>query len=262
MKTVPQYTVDAFTDRVFAGNPAAVCLLDDWPNDQLLLNIAQENNLSETAFVVPHGQEFQLRWFTPKAEIDLCGHATLAAAFALAQARARLPNPIRFHTQSGVLAVSFADGVWSMDFPVYELKQADSAKVADILGITPQECHIGRDLLCVLDDEQAVYDFVADDHAISRLDGLLLHLTARSSKHGFDCVSRSFAPKLGISEDPVCGSGHCHIFPYWAKKLGKTRLTGFQASRRTGVLHGELADGRIVLGGQAVLFAQSEIFLP
>lgn len=261
MKTIRQYTVDAFADQIFKGNPAAVCLLDAWPDDAVLLHIARENNLSETAFVMPHGADFALRWFTPKAEIDLCGHATLASAFTLQLAWPECPDVIRFHTQSGILTVQKKDGLWQMDFPAFALNPvADLEKIGAMLGATPKEAWLGRDLLCVFDDEDWVKHYQPDAEKILQLDGLLCHITAPSGE--FDCISRSFAPKQGITEDPVCGSGHCHIFPYWSKALNKSRLVGFQASQRTGILHGEISGDRVVLGGEAVLFAKSEIYIP
>ncbi|WP_274584147.1 PhzF family phenazine biosynthesis protein [Neisseria leonii] len=259
MPAIRQYTVDAFTDRVFGGNPAAVCLLDEWLDDKLLLNIAQENNLSETAFICPRGDDFALRWFTPTAEIDLCGHATLAAAFTLHEVLDNPPKVINFHTKSGVLSVQKQGHLFLMDFPAFALQAVDTAQIGKVLGIEPIEAYLGRDLLCVFDDENTVRTFIPDDDKIAKLDGLLLHITAKGRQ--FDCVSRSFAPKCGVREDPVCGSGHCHIFPYWADKLGKSDLTGYQASARGGVLHGTVADGKVLLGGQAVLFAKSEIYL-
>ncbi|VEG13463.1 PhzF family phenazine biosynthesis protein [Moraxella cuniculi] len=264
-KPILQYTVDAFTHRVFQGNPAAVCVLDDWLDDATLLNIAKENNLSETAFVVPKNtvpqSDFDLRWFTPTTKIDLCGHATLATAFALTQALATPPDTFYFHTrQAGVLTVQKQDDLFLMDFPAYPLTPvADVAKIGEVLGVTPKAAYLGRDLLCVFDDENWVKNFEPNDEKIAQLDGLLCHITAPSGE--FDCVSRSFAPKVGISEDPVCGSGHCHIFPYWAKTLGKTDLIGYQASPRSGILQGKISGDRVVLGGNAVLFAKSEIYL-
>ena len=263
MASITQYTIDAFTDTVFKGNPAAVCLLDEWLDDKVLLNIAQENNLSETAFVVAKDKDFELRWFTPKAEIDLCGHATLATAFALHLALENCPKTLKFHTrQSGILAVQKDGDRFLMDFPMFDLTPiADIRPISKILGITPKEVYLRRDLMCVFDDDNVVKDYQPNDELIAQLDGALCHLTAPSSDKQFDCVSRSFAPKLGITEDPVCGSAHCHIFPYWADKLGKSELIGWQASARTGVLHGQMKGKRLLLGGQAVLFAKSEIFV-
>ncbi|OAM31563.1 phenazine biosynthesis protein [Eikenella longinqua] len=255
-----QYTVDAFTDRVFGGNPAAVCVADAFPSEDLMRNIAKENNLSETAFVVPQGDAFALRWFTPECEIDLCGHATLATAFVIDRFVAPSRATLDFHTRSGILRVRKQGGRFAMDFPAFALEKIDiPAHIGNVLGIVPQEAYLGRDLLCVFEDEAQIRAAQPDFAAMLGLDGVLLHITAPGKD--YDCVSRSFAPKHGVNEDPVCGSGHCHIFPYWAERLGKSELVGHQASKRGGVLHGQVGGGRVVLSGSAVLFAQSEIFV-
>lgn len=259
---IQQFTVDAFANTVFQGNPVSVCLLDDWLDDDILLNIAQENNLSETAFVIAHGETFKLRWFTPKAEIDLCGHATLATAFALHLALDNCPNRLTFETMSGIVTVEKQNDRFLMDFPVFKLAKMENIQaVGDILGVMPSEVYLGRDLLCIFDDENIVKNYQPNHEKITQLDGALCHFTAKSNNETFDCISRSFGPKFGILEDPVCGTGHCHIFPYWAEKLNKNNLIGFQASQRTGILHATLNQDRIILGGQAVLFAKSEIYI-
>lgn len=257
---IKQYTVDAFSAAVFGGNPAAVCILQEWLPEAVMLNIARENNLSETAFVKPRGEDYDLRWFTPECEVGLCGHATLAAAFALCvhgEARERFV----FHTQkSGILSVKRCGGWFEMDFPTYDLEEvAVNAEMEAAIGFRPLAAFMGRDLLCVLENETQVRQAAPDLEKVAALPGALLHLSARGEAH--DCVSRSFAPKLGIDEDPVCGSGHCHIFPYWAAQLGKSSLSGEAASRRGGILHGEVNGSRTILKGQAVLFAQSEIHI-
>lgn len=259
---IRQFTIDAFTNKVFKGNPASVCLLDNWLDDALLLNIAKENNLSETAFVIPQGDEFGLRWFTPKVEVSLCGHATLATAFALHLALENCPEILKFHTKSGLLTVQKMGDKLLMDLPVYSLTKIDDINpIGDILGVMPKKVYLGRDLLCVFDDETIVKNYQVDDDKIAQLDGALCHFTAKSQNPDFDCVSRSFGAKVGISEDPVCGSGHCHILPYWAKVLGKNTLTAYQASERSGILYGDIKGERMILGGQAVLFAKSEIYI-
>ena len=260
MKTIKQYTVDAFTNQVFSGNPAAVCLLNQFPPDELMCRIAAENNLSETAFVVPQGEDFALRWFTPKREIDLCGHATLATAFVIDRFVPSERSEWHFHTRSGVLTVCKENGQFAMNCPAFPLKPvAIPTNITDVLGCTPKAAYIGRDLLCVFEDEAQIRAIKPDFAAMLELDGELLHVTAPGKD--YDCVSRSFAPKYGVAEDPVCGTGHCHIFPYWAEQLSKNELIGYQASARGGVLHGQINSGRVILSGQAVLFAQSEIFV-
>ena len=257
---IKQFTVDAFAKQVFGGNPAAVCLLDGWLPDELMLKIAQENNLSETAFVMPQGEDFGLRWFTPASEIDLCGHATLATAFVLKNCTDFGKDVLRFNTLSGKLSVQEQEGLLWMDFPAYELQPvAVNPELIQLLGVVPKEVYLGRDLLCILDDERQVRDFQADTDNLLKLQGALLHITAQG--HDYDCVSRSFAPKLGVDEDPVCGSGQCHIFPYWAQKLNKTQLFAYQASARGGELYGKISGNRVLLGGSAVLFARAEIYI-
>ena len=259
-RVIRQYTVDAFTDRVFGGNPAAVCVLEEGLPEDLMCNIARENNLSETAFVVPTRDDFLLRWFTPKCEIDLCGHATLATAFVVDRFVAPGREVMNFHTRSGVLGVRKQRDLFAMDFPAFKLREVAVPENVDrVLGIVPKAAYMGRDLLLVFEDEAQIRAIEPDFDAMLALDGVLLHVTAPGKEH--DCVSRSFAPKHGVAEDPVCGSGHCHIFPYWAERLGKEHLTGYQASARGGVLHGRLSGDRIVLSGGAVLFARSEIFV-
>ncbi|MCP2041519.1 PhzF family phenazine biosynthesis protein [Neisseria sp. HSC-16F19] len=217
-----QYTVDAFTQDVFHGNPAAVCIADAWPEDGLMLAIAKENNLSETAFAVKQADgSYRLRWFTPGGEIDLCGHATLATAFVLFRDYISEAQQVVFHTLSGELVVDKQDDLLAMTFPAYTLTEvAVSPAITAALGHTPTAAYMGRDLLCVFEDESVVRAMQPDMVQTAALDGLLVHATAPGADS--DCVSRTFAPKLGVAEDPVCGSGHCHIVPYWAGRLGKT----------------------------------------
>lgn len=260
MKSFEQYTVDAFADRLFSGNPAAVTLLDQWLSDHLLLAIAQENNLSETAFLVKTDDSYHLRWFTPGGEIDLCGHATLAAAYVLMTYVIPDSTRVSFETKSGILTVEKTEVGFQMDFPAYDIKEVEvTQSMIEALGQKPVKAFMGRDLVLVLEDEESVLNYQPNLESLEKLDGLLVHVTSQASH--YDCVSRSFAPKLGISEDPVCGSGHCHLFPYWAKELAKANLVGYQASSRGGVLHGQVKDDRVYLSGQAQTFAISKIFV-
>jgi len=253
-----QYIIDAFTDKVFSGNPAAVCIMDNWLSNELMLNITKENNLSETAFIVKENNNYKLRWFTPKAEIDLCGHATLASAFVILNYYEPDLNEISFNTLSGKLTVKRDNDLYIMDFPAYKLKRIEiTSKIINTLGIMPKEIYIARDLLCILDNEEEVRNFKPNLEKIKELDGLLLHISAKGSD--YDCVSKSFAPKLNVSEDPVCGSGHCHIVPYWAEKLNKNNITAYQASDRGGTLYCKMNKDRIKIGGKAVLYSKSEI---
>ena len=253
-----QYTVDAFTNEVFHGNPAAVCILPEWLQDDVMRKIAEENNLSETAFAVKEGARYRLRWFTPGGEIDLCGHATLATAFVLLSFYEPEKDRIVFSTLSGDLTVVKKGALFEMEFPRYTLTQVPVTRaMTEAIGMEPIEAYQARDLLCVLPSEADVIRCTPDLEKAAHLDGLLLHTTAPGEKT--DCVSRSFAPKLKVAEDPVCGSGHCHIIPYWASKLGKDHLVAYQASKRGGTLYCRVDGENIILAGQAVLFAQSEI---
>ena len=255
-----QYIVDAFTDKVFHGNQAAVCVLEKWLPEERMMDITRENNFSETAFTVKEGEKYHLRWFTPGGEIDLCGHATLATAFVLLNYYEKGVGQVVFDTLSGDLIVNRRGELFEMEFPAYALRSVPvTDAMEEALGIRPVEAYMARDLLCVLDDEQAVRQLKPDLEKIREIDGLLLHVTARGREE--DCVSRSFAPKLSVAEDPVCGSGHCHIIPYWAEVLGKDELVAYQASRRGGTLYCRREGDKIFMAGKAVLYAIDELFV-
>ena len=255
-----QYVVDAFTDRVFHGNQAAVCVLDEWPREELMMNITRENNFSETAFTVKEGEKWHLRWFTPGGEIDLCGHATLGTAFVLLNYYEKDAQQVVFTTMSGDLIVTRKGELYEMEFPAYDLKKVDvTAAMEDALGAPVKEAYIARDLLCVVDSEQTVRKLTPDLEKIKQIDGLLVHVTARGKDE--DCVSRSFAPKLSVAEDPVCGSGHCHIIPYWADLLGKNELLAYQASKRGGTLYCRREGSKIFMAGKAALYSIDELFV-
>lgn len=257
---IKQYIVDAFTDRVFGGNPAAVIILDDWIEDSLMLAIAKENNLSETAFAVKNDSGYHLRWFTPGGEIDLCGHATLATAYVITRFIQPELSTVHFQTLSGTLIVE-RDVEWlSMDFPAFELKKVEVTEaMRKAIGVNPREAYLGRDLVLVVDDEAVVRSLSVEQEALKALDGLLVHVTAKGSS--VDCVTRSFAPKLGISEDPVCGSGHCHVIPMWAMMQKKNQFVAVQASERGGTLWCKLIGNRVILKGQAALYAIAELYI-
>lgn len=254
-----QYIIDAFSDRVFSGNPAAVCVMDNWISDELMLNITKENNLSETAFAVKKKSAgYFLRWFTPGGEVDLCGHATLGTAFVIMNYYEQELKEICFDTLSGELIVKRKNNLYEMDFPKYKLTEVDiTDKITEAIGCKPIKAFIGRDLLCIFDNENIVKNLAPDLEKVKNLDGLLLQVSAPGSE--YDCVSRSFAPKLNIPEDPVCGSGHCHIIPFWAEQLGKNELTAYQASGRGGTLYCRLAGDRVIIAGKACLYAISDI---
>lgn len=253
-----QYQVDAFASRPFEGNPAAVCPLESWLDDSLLQNIATENNLSETAFFVPAGQGYALRWFTPAAEVDLCGHATLASAHILFERLGHAGSVVRFETRSGVLTVEKAGDVLRMDFPA--LPPAPVAAPTDLLeglGADPVDVLAADDYLAVFDSEAAIRAIRPNHAALERLDLRGVIVTAPGD--GFDFVSRFFAPALGVPEDPVTGSAHCELAPYWAGRLGKKRLSARQVSKRGGNLHCEVRGNRVILSGGAVIFMEAEI---
>lgn len=255
-----QYIVDAFTDKVFHGNQAAVCVLDEWLPEDLMMDITRENNFSETAFTVKEGEKYHLRWFTPGGEIDLCGHATLATGFVVLNYYEKDAQRVVFTTMSGDLIVDRSGDRYEMEFPAYQLKQVE---VTDLMekatGARPVAAYMGRDLLCVYEDEDIVRNMVPDQDAIMQLDGALLHVTARGKET--DCVSRSFGPKLLIAEDPVCGSGHCHIVPYWANVLGNNNIIAYQASKRGGTLYCRMEGEKVFLAGSAVLFSACELMI-
>lgn len=271
-----QYIVDAFTSEIFSGNPAAILVLDNWLPETLMCKIAAENNLSETAFAVKEPKKgprnenvYHLRWLTPDCEIDLCGHATLATAFVISKfyeasektAEGIGKHLISFSTRSGLLTVSCVNDVYELDFPAFELKKVDvTPLITAALGTEPLEAFLGRDLVCILKDEDAVKTLTPDLSKVSQLDGLICHVTTKSSTPDFDSFSRTFAPKLGVAEDPVCGSGHCHIAPFWSDRLQKLKLTCYQASKRGGTILCDCSEEkRVKLSGTAALFSVCEI---
>ncbi|MCW3474113.1 PhzF family phenazine biosynthesis protein [Limobrevibacterium gyesilva] len=253
--------VDAFADRVFRGNPAAVVPLEAFLPDAVMQAIAAENNLSETAFVVRDGEGYRLRWFTPTIEVELCGHATLATAFVLAERGD--PAPFAFQTRSGVLTVTREDGRFVLDFPAWRVVSADPPPgIAAALGATPREVHRARDWICVFDDPATVAALRPNHALVAALPGERLIATAAGgTEPGIDVTSRYFAAKIGIPEDPVTGAAHVQLVPFWAERLGRTRLVCRQASARGGTLWCELAGDRVRLGGTAVAYARGEILL-
>lgn len=257
------FQVDAFTGQLFAGNPAAVCLLEDWPEDSLLQNIAAENNLAETAYVIDRGDRFLLRWFTPVNEVPLCGHATLASAFVLR--RLGHGGELRFESKSGLLRVDDGEeGRLRLDFPAFALQASPvtAAAVAQALGEMPAEVH-GCDgtLMAVFADGRQVRELRPDMAAVAGLAPFGVIATA-PGEDGYDCISRFFAPNEGIPEDPVTGFAHCILLPYWAERLGRQRLLARQASPRGGEILGEIGSGRVYLQGHAVLYMEGMIRLP
>ncbi len=260
--TIPIYQVDAFTHQLFAGNPAGVCILPEVRDAVWMQQVAAEMNLSETAFLVPNEQGYDLRWFTPKVEVDLCGHATLASAHVLWESgRLALDQEGRFSTRSGLLTVRRRDDWIQMDFPVWPIKpipmiagleQTLEAPIRQIV-----EC--GSDYLVELEDESTLRKLQPDFVALSALPVRGLIVTACSEQDSFDFLSRFFAPQVGIDEDPVTGSAHCALAPYWAERLGRSQLIGYQASNRGGVVRVESAGERVYLEGQAVTFLVGQL---
>jgi PhzF family phenazine biosynthesis protein len=254
--------VDAFTDRVFAGNPAAVCPLPYWLDDATLASIAAENNVSETAFFVAREHLFELRWFTPTVEVDLCGHATLAAAFVIARLEADRTTIPFVTRQAGTVSVRRDGDVYTLDFPGRPAKPlAEPAGLSKALGGVEVHAMLrAQKNLAVVADEATVRRIVPDFAFIGALHGDGLIVTAPGDE--VDFVSRYFAPHAGIDEDPVTGSAHCTLTPYWADRLKKTRLRARQVSRRGGDLQCELAGDRVLISGKAVLYLEGEIHIP
>jgi predicted PhzF superfamily epimerase YddE/YHI9 len=254
------FQVDAFSNKVFSGNPAAICPLENWLPDATLQSIANENNLPETAYFVRQGDRFHLRWFTPAVEIDLCGHATLASAHILFHELGCQSDTIYFDTKSGELAVKRDGDLLVMDFPSLPPKQiAVDAGLVSAMGGKPREILAARDCMVVYDSEEEVLGLQPDVESLKRLNYFAFIATARGKNCDF--VSRFFAPKQGIPEDPVTGSAHCTLIPYWAEKLGKHSLYARQISARGGELFCKLVGERVEIAGYAALYLKGRIIL-
>jgi len=255
---LPLYQVDAFTSHRFHGNPAAVCPLSEWLEDSILQNIALENNLSETAFFVPQDDSFALRWFTPVIEVELCGHATLASAHVIYNHLGFQQLPIKFLSKSGELTVTRERERLSLNFPTSTLVKIDPpVEIVAALGRQPLEVYKSRDLLLLYESEAEILAIQPDFEILKHLDCLGIIITAPADE--VDFVSRFFAPKVGINEDPVTGSAHTSLIPYWADKLGKTVLHAYQLSKRRGEIWGEYLGARVKISGQAVTYLVGEI---
>ena len=252
------YQVDAFTDHVFGGNPAAVCPLESWLSDREMQAIAAENNLAETAFFVRNGERYDLRWFTPAVEMDLCGHATLASAYVLFQHLGETENRVVFHTRSGELAVEQNGDQLVMNFPSRPPEAVEApAILREALGNEPQEILASRDYFVVYGSEAEVRTLHPDLEALKHLDRFAVIVTAPGDSCDF--VSRFFAPGAGVPEDPVTGSAHCTLIPYWANRLNKHVLHARQVSKRGGELFCELQGDRVEIAGRAVLYMTGTI---
>ena len=255
---LPLYQVDAFTSRLFGGNPAAVVLLDDWLPDDVLAAIAAENNLAETAFVLPRAEVVPLRWFTPAVEVDLCGHATLASAHVLFHYVSPTLDRLTFSTRSGNLIVRREAELLSMDFPSRPGKEVEVFDgLADALGRRPRAAYLARDLMAVFDAESDIRSLQPDMQRVAALDAFAVIATAPGDDAGY--VFRFFAPRAGIPEDPATGSAHCTLIPYWAAQLGRTALTARQLSKRGGEFFCKLAGDRVDIAGRTVEYLRGEI---
>ena len=260
---IPIYQADTFTDKLFGGNPAAICLLDDWLSDELLQQIASENNLSETAFLVKDKDEgqYHIRWFTPGTEVDLCGHATLASAHILFNLPGHTSDTLRFHSKSGLLIVKKLEaGKLMLDFPANapeELKEIP-ANLFEGLGLAPVPVYkTSFDYMVVVPSEKIIIGLMPDFKTLARVPCRGVIVTAKGDSADF--VSRCFYPQSGIDEDPVTGSAHTIMVPYWAAQLNKTQMQAIQLSKRRGYLDCELAGDRVLMSGNAVEYMRGEI---
>jgi PhzF family phenazine biosynthesis protein len=256
------FQIDAFADEVFSGNPAAVCPLGQWLSDDLLQKIAMENNLAETAFYVKDGDQYQLRWFTPAVEVDLCGHATLAAAFILFNHENHIGNTIHFHSpRSGILTVTKEGELLTLNFPTDQLEPIELLdELICGFNVRPQLAFKGKtDYMLVFNNEEEIKKVIPSFDAISKLKARGIIITAEGDK--VDFVSRFFAPAAGVNEDPVTGSAHTSLIPYWSKRLGKAELTAIQLSSRKGYLKCKYLTDRVEISGKGKLYLIGQIYL-
>lgn len=254
------YVVDAFAQKVFEGNPAGVCIMEEWLPDDTMQNIASENNLSETAFAVKEKNGYHLRWFTPGGEIDLCGHATLATAYVLMRFVDTDRTSIRFNTLSGELTVNKKDDLYELDFPIIiPEKYPVTEQMIDALGVEPVEVYKGRDLIFLLKSEDAVRNLAPDFEKLKKLPGLAVFVTAKGKT--YDYVARAFFPKLNINEDPVTGAMQCSLVTFWTERLGKREMVARQLSQRGGTLYCKINGDRVKISGHAALYSIGDIFI-
>ena len=252
------YQIDAFAEKPLEGNPAAVVPLNDWLSDSLMQSIAEENNLAETAFFVQNDSGFNIRWFTPTTEVKLCGHATLASAFVLFNFLGNESDSITFNSLSGPLGVTRSGDLLTLDFPSQKPEKCVApAKLVDGLGLMPIECYKGEDYVAVFDNENEISQITPNHSHLEQLDLRGVIVTAPSSKYDF--VARFFAPKFGIPEDPVTGSAYTQLMPYWAEKIGKSKLSAKQISPRGGKLICELKGNRVLISGSAVMYMEGKV---
>jgi PhzF family phenazine biosynthesis protein len=260
-KKMKYFIVDAFAEELFKGNQAGVCILEKWIDDETLQNIAAENNLAETAFVVKENNGYKLRWFTPEMEMDLCGHATLASAFIIMNFIEKNNDIIFFSTQSGILSVSKKGDLLEMDFPSRMPRKIEINQIVqESIDASIKEAFMSRDMLLLIDTEDQVKNLRINIEKIKTIkDYFTFIVTAPSSHKEYDFVSRFFAPNAGIIEDPVTGSSHSTLIPFWAKKLNKNILIAKQLSKRGGTLYCENNEDRVKISGKAKIYLEGEI---
>lgn len=267
-----QYIVNAFTNKPFEGNPAAVCVMEQWPSERMMMDIAAQNNLSETAFLVleqdaPDEEgnpstdyHFHLRWFTPTEEVGLCGHATLASAYVILNHYMTRAESVEFVTQAGMVSVRKMGRYYELSFPKIALSSIEvENEMVEALGIAPKEAWLGLDLICVFECADEVRNCHPNQELMKNLPGRMVHVTAPGTT--YTCHTRSFGPKIGIAEDPVCGSAYCQVAPYWSEKNGQPVVIASQDSARGGQLMCTVEEQRVRIAGEAKLFAISEIMI-
>ncbi|PGY08142.1 PhzF family phenazine biosynthesis protein [Bacillus sp. AFS031507] len=255
------FVIDAFAEKVFEGNPAGVCIMKNWIPEEIMQKIAIENNLSETAFAVKEEKMYQLRWFTPGGEINLCGHATLATAYVIMNYIEMQVDTLQFETMSGVLTVNKLGELYEMDFPAVPSEELPiTEQMIDALGVRPVETYLNRDLVFVLESEEAVKNANPDFSKLEKLpEGLGVCITAKGSEYDF--VSRGFFPKLKINEDPVTGSLHCSLIPFWSERLEKREMVAKQLSSRGGTLYCKHEGTRVKMAGKAALYSIADLHI-
>lgn len=259
---LPIFQIDAFTQKTFGGNPAAICPLYEWLPAETMQRIAAENNLSETAFFTGgENLEYELRWFTPTFEIDLCGHATLATAYLILEVWQTIGTTVKFQTKSGLLTVERRGDLFELDFPSRPAEICEPPEgLIEAIGKEPKEVLKARDYMLVYETEREIREIKPNFNALAEIPTHAVIVTAKGSGDA-DFVSRFFAPEAGVPEDPVTGSAHCTLIPYWAEKTGKTKMFARQISQRGGELFCELAGNRVKIGGHAALYLKGEIYV-
>ncbi len=257
------FQIDAFTDQVFKGNPAAVCILESWIDDEVLMSIARENNLAETAYIVPDkDDQFHIRWFTPEIEMDLCGHATLASAYVMFEELGWDKRIIKFNSQSGPLHVSKVGQLYEMNFPSRPVVKASLPDIISKgLSIQPQEVYRARDYLLLYENQEQISNLIADKSILDQinLDPGGIIITAIGAESDIDFVSRFFTPQAAIFEDPVTGSAHCSLIPFWAERLAQKKLKAKQISQREGLIHCTSLGERVLISGNAVKYMEGNL---